>query len=531
MRRALLGLLTLLTLSTTARPVTAQVAVGDSLWQAGRIDEAAAAYRKALEGDRLSVRANFRLAQTLAWSSNIDSALVLLRAARVRVPDDLDLLYTEAIYLSWGKRYADAILRFDSVLVKQPGRESDYVRITRARTLSWAGRMPEAQQGYGEVLAADSANREARFGLAQVSAWSGDLDGAVRRYEGLLASEPTEVRSLVGLGNVRLWQQRPGDAKRLAERAWGADSANQEVKDLRLAVRNAYAPRVEVGSDYSEDSERNVNRWQAVRYNTTILNGWRGGLSFAQLAATDPFRTSRRSMVEGSLGLPVMKGSLTAVLGIRQLAPAALNPGDPAPSSRSVLSGRLTLIQRPVAALTVAASLARWPFDEIASITPLALDITQGDLSADWRATSTTTVWGSLGVLDWSDGNRKRTWGARATQRLPRGFAAGLYGTGFAFDFKAPRYFSPPTFSTGEAFVNWSHEGPRWTMALGGGVGLQKVDTLAVQDQWHAEARLSRQWTNGWGVELHGGHSTSAAASAVGAYAYSTAGLSIRRTF
>ena len=523
--------LVLLLLALAPRPSRAQVAVGDSLWQAGRIDEAAAAYRKALESDRLSVRANFRLAQTLAWSSNIDSALVLLRAARVRVPDDLDLLYTEAIYLSWGKRYGEAVIRFDSVLAKQPGRESDYVRITRARTLSWAGRMPEARDGYAEVLAADTANREARFGLAQVSAWSGDLDGAVARYQALLASDPAEVRSLVGLANVRLWQQRPGDAKRLADRAWAADSANQEVKDLRLAVRTAYAPRVEVGSDYSEDSERNVNRWQVVRLNATILNGLRGGLSFAQLAATDPFRDSRRSMVEGTLGVPVGTGSLTAVLGVRQLAPAALNPGDPAPSSRSVLSGRLTLIQRPVAALTVAASLARWPFDEIASITPLALDITQGDLSADWRITPGTSLWGSAGLLDWSDGNRKRTWGARATQRLPRGFSAGVYGTGFAFDFKAPRYFSPPTFTMGEAFTNWTHEGPRWTLALGGGVGLQKVDTLAVQDQWHAEARLARQWTNGWGVELHGGHSTSAAASAVGAYAYSTAGLSVRRSF
>lgn len=524
-------LIALLGLVAGARPAAAQVAVGDSLWQAGRLDEAAAAYRKALEGDRLSVRANFRLAQTLAWSSNIDSALVLLRAARVRVPDDLDLLYTEAIYLGWGKRYAESVIRFDSVLAKRPGRESDYVRITRARTLSWAGRMSEAQQGYAEVLAADAANREARFGLAQVSAWSGDLEGAVQRYEDLLTSDPTEVRTLVGLGNVRLWQQRPGDARRLAERAWTADSANQEVKDLRRAVRSAYAPRVEVGSDYSEDSENNVNRWQVVRLNTTILNGLRAGLSFAQLAATDPFRDSRRSMVEGSLGIPVATGSLTAVLGVRQLSPAALNPGDPAPSSRSVLSGRLTLIQRPVAPLTVAATLARWPFDEIASITPLALDITQGDLSADWRVTSMTNLWGSLGMLDWSDGNRKRTWGTRATQRLPRGFSAGVYGTGFAFDFKAPRYFSPPTFVTGEAFANWTHEGPRWTIAIGGGVGLQKVDTLAVQDQWHAEARLSRQWTNGWGVELHGGHSTSAAASAVGAYAYSTAGLSIRRTF
>ena len=66
----------------SARPLHAQVAVGDSLWQLGRTDEAAQAYRRALAEDRNSVRANFRVAQTLAWNRNIDSALVLLRAAR-----------------------------------------------------------------------------------------------------------------------------------------------------------------------------------------------------------------------------------------------------------------------------------------------------------------------------------------------------------------------------------------------------------------------------------------------------------------
>jgi hypothetical protein len=57
------------------------------------------------------------------------------------------------------------------------------------------------------------------------------------------------------------------------------------------------------------------------------------------------------------------------------------------------------------------------------------------------------------------------------------------------------------------------------------------VDTLDVQDQWHADARVARTWATDWQVELRGGRSTSAAASAVGAYSYSTLGLSLRRTF
>ncbi|MEY3701646.1 MAG: hypothetical protein RI891_938, partial [Gemmatimonadota bacterium] len=107
----------------SARPLRAQVAVGDSLWQLGRTDEAAQAYRRALAEDRNSVRANFRVAQTLAWNRNIDSALVLLRAARERVPDDPEFLLTEAMYLSWDQRWLESIVRYDSVIAANPGPE------------------------------------------------------------------------------------------------------------------------------------------------------------------------------------------------------------------------------------------------------------------------------------------------------------------------------------------------------------------------------------------------------------------------
>ena len=514
-----------------ALPARAQVAVGDSLWRLGRLDEATAAYRKALEEDRLSVRANFRVAQTLAWNSNIDSALVLLRAARVRVPDDPDLLFTEATWLSWARRWEAALVRFDSLLARHPGDDFNYVRAARARTLSWAGRLDEAERGYEALLARDAADRDARFGLAQVRSWRGDLDGAAARDAALLRDEPAELRALIGLAQVRLWQQRPGAARDLARRARAVDSASAEVRELEKALRAAAAPRLDVSHDWSEDSDRNTNRWQRVGLRAVTRGGLGVGAAVATLQATDPFRSSRRAMAEGTLVAPLWRGTLTGVLGARALSPAPLVPGGPAAADRSVLSGRVTLQQRLTPTVGLAATVARWPFDEIASITPLALDVTQGDVALDWRPTARLALAATAGRLDWSDGNVKQTWSARATRRLPRGFTVGAYGMGFTFERRAPRYFSPPRFASGEVTGGWAHEGPRWSLGLGGGVGAQRVDTAAVQDQWHLDARAARAWGDGWSLELRGGRSTSAAASAVGAYAYSTLGLSLRRTF
>ena len=523
--------LALVACGTVVAPAEAQVAVGDSLWRLGRTDEAAIAYRKALEEDRNAVRANFRLSQTLAWSSNIDSALVLLRAARVRVPDDPDLLFTEATYLAWGRRWPEALLRYDSLITAHPTNDYNYVRVARARTLSWSGRLTDAQREYREVLAREPGERDARFGLGQVSAWSGDLDAAATQYAALLVDDPDEGRVLLALAQVRLWQSKYASAAKLAARAAVRDSANGDLRELQRALAAASALRVDVGQSWSEDSDRNVNFWQTVGARTVVGDGLRLGASLGFLSATDPTRTSRRSMAEFSLGMPFGKGTVAAAVGARALDPAPLTSTGPAAPSRAVLTGRLSLQQRVGAGVTLGASVARWPFDEIAVLMPLALDVDQWEGTAEWRATPKLGWNAMVGGLDFSDGNRRRAWSGRAAYRLAKGLTVGALASGFAYERRELRYFSPPRFTAGEATAGWARETATWSAALSGGLGLQQIDTLASQDQWHLDGRLARQWGRTWALELVGGRSTSAAASAVGAYAYTTLGLTLRRAF
>lgn len=519
-------------LTAATRPAAAQVAVGDSLWQLGRTDEAVLAYRRALAEDRNSVRANFRVAQTLAWSKNIDSALVLLRAARERVPDDPDLLLTEATYLSWAQRYTESIARYDSLITAHPGNDFRHARVARARVLSWAGKFAESESGYRDVLTMDPTDRDARFGVAQVRAWSGDLVSSAKGFEALLAEDPTEVRTLVALGNLRVWQGRLESARALAERAAARDSADADVRTLRTNIAAQAAPKAEASQFWSEDSEKNRNQWQVASWRQIVADGLRAGATAGFLTATDPNRTARRAMAEVSLSVPTPGGSLTAVAGARAITPAVFNVGDTAvPPSRTAVTGRLTLQQRLGSRLNLAATVSRWPFDEIASITPLALDITQWDANLDWRALGPLTINGTLSGLSYSDGNQRRNWAVRTAYRATTGITLGAFASGFGFERRAPRYWSPPAFAAAEATVQYVREGARWTVAASGGYGAQRVDTLDVQAQWHADARVGRRVGANWTVELFAARSNSAAASAVGAYEYATGGLTVRRSF
>ncbi len=520
------GLGMLLTLLCCASAAQAQTAVGDSLWQLGRHAEARAAYERAIAEDRNAVRANFRLAQLAAWGQNIDSALVLLRQARERVPKDQDLLFTEATYLGWGRRYDDAIVRYDSILAA-PTIDVAPVRVARARTLSWAGRLGDAATAYAEILAADPSDRDARYGLAQVRSWSGDLAGATRAYQQLLADDPAEPRVLIGLAAIKLWQGRPGSAQRLLDRAAVRAPDDADLASLRRAARQAAGTRIGLGHNYSEDTDRNVNRWSTVRLQQ-MLGDAQVSLTAGRLNATDPARNSQREMLEAGTALPLGPATLSGSVGLRQLQPVARFGDIAAGTERDLVTWRAALSLPLGSRLTANVGASAWPFDEIASLLGAELDIDQVEGSLEWRVLRSLSLAIGASQLSFSDGNTRRGGNVRITQRLPGGFSVGAYGIGFDFAERATVYFSPPDFRAAELTAGWGRETERWGAGLSGGYGRQRVRSgLPQQELWHIDARVNARLTSFLNLEAFAGRSTSAAASAVGAYRYDIIGLSL----
>ena len=527
-RRAVAGAV-LVALGAAAAPrcLTAQVAVGDSLWQMGRTSEAAAAYQRALQVDRYSVRANVLAARALAWGSNIDSALVLLRNARVRVPDDPDIRYTEALYLSWGKHFATALLKYDSLLATNP--DLDYVRVARARTLSWDGKLAEAEQAYRDALALPmkdaSAIRDANVGLAQVTSWRGDLVGAAKRYNALLADDPTDPRALAGLASVRTWQGQPRAAVKLLERALKVDSTDAEMKTSLATARAAAATHTDVEMDWSDDSDGDLNVWELATQAIPLTDHLSATTTIGLLNASDAIRHANRKLAEFGISATEDRFRANASLGAR-----TLDPDTPGAPDRAVLTAKLGASMQVSAIANVTVSAVRLPFDEIASLLARSIDLTSFDASSDLVLWPHGTVSLGAGTLGFSDGNRRTNFTIRASQRTPDKPWYGLFARSMGFAETIAGYFSPRHFSLYEAQGGWDHDATGWTTSIGGGVGPQQVDTgKPWQAEYHVEGRLGRLWKNGNSVALTGGISTSAASSAasssVGAFHYSTMGV------
>jgi tetratricopeptide (TPR) repeat protein len=527
---ALLGV-TLVIARAQAQGAQEQLALGDSLWAAGKLAEAAEAYTKALAEDRLLVRPNIRLARTLAWAQKTDSALVLLRNARERVPDDPDVRYSEALYLSWARRFDDALLRYDSLIVLAP--DLDYVRVGRARTLSWAGRLDESERAYREIVARKpedkDALRDAEFGLAQVTAWKGSLSSSARRFNDLLADDPGDPRALQGLSSVRTWQGRPRTSIILLQRALERDSTNGEIKVLLETARINASPASEIEYHYSDDSDGNVNNWITASQATFLAEQVRGAINVSLVQAGDPSRNATRTQGEATIAWILDDLRLGGGIGVRGFNVGTIGASGPQPGDRTEFTVRADASMRLPYNSSVGVGVSRAPVDDVAGLIAKSLDVSVLDLNGDITPRAGLNVALGLNLGAYSDGNHRVGATLRASQRLPARFNVGVIARNLQFDVKAGGYFSPRRFSLYELQGGWEHENEQWAGGIGAGLGTQSIDpALPWQDEYHVDGRIARRWKNGNQVALTGEISTSAASSAVGAYRYRTLGVSAK---
>jgi len=185
------------------RAAAAELEKARSLTAAGRLDAAAAAYRRVLMADPASFEAHFELGQICISQQKLDEARKHLASAADLRPDVATV----------HARLAQVLLVMNELeagekellMAAQLDPREVSVHYNLGRLFEHQGRDAEALKEYLtflELAPTDSRANNIQSRVALYCENSGDLDGAEHHYKALLERDPTRVSAHFGLANV-----------------------------------------------------------------------------------------------------------------------------------------------------------------------------------------------------------------------------------------------------------------------------------------------------------------------------------------
>ncbi len=266
--------------------------LGFELAKEGKLDEAAAHFRRALDHAPGDFDAASRLADVLSKQGNDAEAEAVLRRAIAVSPRIGALARRLAIVLEQQGRFAEALAEAERAVAADPS-DADALHV-RAIAHEGLGRLPEARSDLERALELTAESSETAIlsmRLARLLLKAGDLDGAERAIARAIAADPSNAEARRGRARILLLRGReseaasdleasvrldatstpglcdlawlratardpsvrdPREAVTLAEKAAGSASASAPVLDV-LAAAYASAGRLE---DASRTAER-----------------------------------------------------------------------------------------------------------------------------------------------------------------------------------------------------------------------------------------------------------------------------------
>ncbi len=194
---------------------------GNRALAAGRYEDAAGFYRRAVEADPAAVEARRNLAQALVQSGQVQEAVRVLREA-IEVAADNPWLHHDlgTSYLALGQRDR-AIQSFQQSVEISP--DVKVAQFNLGNALAQAERWEEAVGPLEALLKLDPGEARARYLLAMAQHKTGKTNDAIRRFQGLIAAEPDNLLYREGLATVYVESRRLPLAMRAFEAALSLD--------------------------------------------------------------------------------------------------------------------------------------------------------------------------------------------------------------------------------------------------------------------------------------------------------------------
>ena len=247
-------------LSCTSRNPVAHNNLGAAMKRQGRVDEAIAQYRKALEIRPDHVEALNNLGNALAGRGRVDEAIAQYQKALAIRTDHVEALNNLGNALAGRGRVDEAIAQYQKALAVNPEHAEAHNNLGVA--LSDRGRADEAMAQYQKTLEINPRHAGAHNNLGLALAAQGRVDEAVAQYRKALELTPDYAEAHNNLGVALRKRGRLDEAMAQYERALKlkpgyAEAHNNLANALaghgRLAEAMAhYRQALAINPDYAE---------------------------------------------------------------------------------------------------------------------------------------------------------------------------------------------------------------------------------------------------------------------------------------
>lgn len=553
-RRALIAALILVVALAPARAQSAGaadslLAAADAAWDAGRADEARAAYAAVVGRDSAaSPRAVFRLATLLARHGELPSAIDVFRLYRRLEPSDQEGSVGLARTLAWAGRYRESVATYDSVLARDAAYRD--AALGRAQTLAWAGRYGEAVDAYEQWTRGhpDDRSGEAAKGLARVAGWRGELAQSELLWRSLTARYPDDPEAWTGLAQVLRWSGRAGEAEAALQHALGAQPGYGDALAQMQWVRAELAPSAEPIVAYSNDSDENRSTY--VGLTLGLRPSWNGRLLAAAGWREAHFLALHGTSVGArltSVWMSPWRVMVRTTAGVAQTRSNELRISFPADAPETTeVSGPTHAL--PILGLRVSKQLSPRiqagigysyePFDETAPMIRQSLAVSSSDADvaiAFPRALTLSATGSSATVSRGSVNNDRAAFSGTLRWALRRAVSFGVSARTFGYETQpGDGYFAPRHYTLAEGNARYDHGGEvGWIAFAEGGLGTQwivlaKGDPAASRAAQRAQAGVAYRPSPGSELGVSGGFANVASPGTQTAAEYRAFSVTVR---
>ncbi len=451
----------------SAQQVTVQEA--DAAFTEGKTAVALGLYEELVKADASNAHALMRSAQLLSWEKRYSEAIARYDAAIKLDSRNVAAIMERAKILSWASRYDESLLGFREMLKIEPGNYE--ARLGVARTLSWSGRLAEARSEYQKVGVDRPDDVDVLVGVAQTYAWAGDRSNARIWYDRALRVDPTSLGANLGVAYLEL-----NGGKRRASRARANDlarrfPADNDVRELGLAIQAASRPQAELTQERLEDSDSNELGLSRARVIFPALGRAEVSAAVARYAMDSGQRSGKidTAHVQATLSLPA-----STRLTLRGGVDRSENSSG---ATRSTPTGTLSFAAGNASRLAFTAFADRDTFKYSVPILDSEIDLDTLGLRLD-HASDRWILGAGASAARFSDDNDRLTGDAIALYRWPLRALSIATGYGYRYlDFDRSMmhgYFDPQDYNAHTAQLRISRRiGKRAEVSLGAEGGVQ----------------------------------------------------------